>query len=67
MAYYAAFILFAVYMYYLFAEELSWKSNVGYLATCPIKKKEGLSGKEPLKLLVYPIQVGKDSERKYWI
>ena len=38
-----------LYLLY-FPEELSWKSNVSCLATCPIKK-EGLSGRESLKLL----------------
>ena len=41
-----------LYLYiHLLSEELSWKSNVNYLATCPIKKEEGLSGRGLLKLL----------------
>ena len=38
----------SILLIYFHTEELS---NVSYLATCPIKKEEGLSGKEPLKLL----------------
>ena len=43
-------ILYLLYIH-LFIEELSWKSDVSYLATCPIKKEGGLSGRESLKLL----------------
>ena len=39
----AAYIYFICCMY---TEELSWKSNVCYLATCPIKNLEGLSDRE---------------------
>ena len=46
--------------------ELSWKSNISCLATCPIKKKGGLSA-IITKVIGLTIQVGKDSERKCWI
>ena len=42
--------------------ELSWKSNISYLATCPIKKQGGLSA--IIKIFGLTIQV---DERKCWI
>ena len=49
MAYCAAYTLFAVYS--SIYRRVVMESDVSYLATCPIKKEGGLSGRESLKLL----------------
>ena len=51
---------------HLFIIELSWKSNISYLATCPIKKQGGPNA-IIIKVIGLTHSGGKDSEKKCWI